>query len=47
MQTVRFEAIREIPITIQVNVLRMITAVEVAYNDKLIDLLLSRVVKPC
>ena len=45
MQTVRFEAIREIPITIQVNVLRMITAVEVAYNDKLITEFLKRSVQ--
>ena len=45
MQPVRFEAIREIPITVQLNVLRMITAVEVAYNDKLIAEFLKRSVQ--
>lgn len=42
MQTVRIEVIKEIPITIQMNVLRMITAAEVAYNDKLITAFLKR-----
>lgn len=45
MQAVRIEVIKEIPITFQMNVLSMITAKEMEYNDKLITEFLKRSVQ--